>query len=154
VKPQTFGYRFAFGGDVGWTAAQVRAAVDLWVANWLPVLSSRQETFLAANGRYWQGLASHAARPSHLPNRDGGGAGDRLTDHPTDQAQDWVALLPEWQSVLLPAEFRVDVYDGGQGQGKGWTLAAEFAHNGSVWRRVVNGGPDQDWFQVPERPNP
>jgi hypothetical protein len=137
------------------TLNQVRNAIDNWVTNRWATVVARQENYRANKGRYWQGLRTHLVPPAHANNTDGSRVGDNLNANPTDQFESWLAVFPEWLTELLPACVRVDVYDGPSGQG--WVLIVEATHNGNLWRRRVNVGPETShalpWTQVPVRPN-
>lgn len=140
------------------TLAQCRDTIDTFVTNRWPTIVARQENFRSNKGRYWQGLPTHTVIPAWLSNQDGSALGDRLNISPDDQGafSTWANVFPEWLTDLLPAQLRVDVYDGPQGQG--WTLTATVTHNGNKWRRVVNVGPEsnraQGWTQVVVTPFP
>jgi hypothetical protein len=124
------------------TLVQCRDAIDTFVTNRWPTILARQETFLANRGRYWQGLVTHSNIPAWLSNQDGSAVGDRLTRSPSDQGAGttWATVFPEWVSDLLPAQLCVDVYNGPQGHG--WTLTVRVTHNGTLYLRVVNVGPE------------
>jgi len=138
------------------TLLATQTLVDEFVAANLAVLTARQENFRTNRGRYWQGLSTHVMRPSHTNGSDGSAPGDRLLVHPTDQFDDWDAVFPEWRagSVLLPAALRIDVYDGPDG--RGWAIVIEFLHAGTLWRRVINVGPEtsrsKPWTLTPLGP--
>jgi hypothetical protein len=134
------------------TLNQIRTAIDNFVDNRWPTIVARQENYRTNQGRYWQGLKTHLVAPAHTSSTDGSKVGDLLDQSPDDQGEfsTWLNVFPEWLSDLLPALIKVDVYDGPQGQG--WTLTVEATHNGNLWRRVVNVGPEsyraKAWTQV------
>lgn len=134
------------------TLTQIRNAIDNFVTNKWPTIVARQENFRANRGTYWQGLATHTSCPSHSNSTDDSKLGDRLNETPSDQFATWLNVFPEWVTELLPACVKVDVYDGPQGQG--WVLTVEAIHNGTLWRRSQNVGPEshrtQGWHQVQE----
>ena len=138
-KPQSYSSEMGLRVTT-WNATQAKAAADAWLASKLATVTARQETYRTANGRYWQGLATHAAPVAHTANKDDGRTGDRLNASPTDQAATWLAIFPEWSADRFPAVARIDAYDGPLG--KGWTLTIELRHNGDRWRRVENVGPE------------
>lgn len=136
------------------TLNQMRNMIDNFVTNKWSTIVARQENFRANRGRYWQGLATHSACPAHASNSDGSKVGDRLNEGPGDQFSTWLNVFPEWLSELLPACVRVDVYDGPEGQG--WVLTVEAMHNGTLYRRSQNVGPESHrtkaWHTVQEFP--
>jgi len=109
-------------------------------------LQATQAKFVAANGRYSQGVLTHATVP-----------GDRAllapskSRKPTDQDEDWTAGLGENLAATLPCALAVDVYHGPDGQGYG--IRALVMSAGKLYARVewiVNpaGVADQDWAEV------
>lgn len=135
----------------GWPLPLVQAAADRAITDWTPALTSSQDAYLAAHGRYWQGLATHATTPTHAPDRDGMAAPDLLATKPHYQAEDWLTVLPGLAGVRMPALWRIDQYIGPQGAG--WVLTAEMIHDGTRYARGVNAGPetyrDRPWAVVP-----
>jgi hypothetical protein len=130
---------------------KTRSRVDAFVSAQLQTISDRQATYAASHGgRFFQGLPTHAAPVAHTDTEDGATAAGRLTVRPTDQDEDWLALLPEWNGIGMPTRSQIDVYDGPQG--KGWTWTVEATHNGQLWRRVHHVGPEtarvKPWHQV------
>lgn len=112
--------------------------IDL-VAALVPV----QADYLAAHGRYWQGVRSHPVTPS-----DGEKTAPDRTRRPTDQAESW-----EDAAVPLPASMEiataVDVYDGPGGHG--YVVVGEIAIAGRRWRRAIGVGPEarsHDWVRL------
>ena len=138
------------------TLNQMRNAIDNFVTNKWSTIVARQENFRTNRGRYWQGLPTHLVCPAHSNSTDGSKTGDRLGESPDDQGQfsTWLNVFPEWLTELLPACVRVDTYDGPQGQG--WVLTVEATHNGRLYRRSQNVGPEsfrtQGWHEVPPTP--
>jgi hypothetical protein len=138
--PKGFASRFGMGSPSAWTVAQLQSYVDARVTERLGTITSRQTTYLGTNGRYWQGLATHAAVPAHRLNAEGDAVSDRYTSKPTDQAETWQAVFPEWAAERFAASLTSDVYDGPQG--KGYTLTASVRHEGVTYRRAWNTGPE------------
>jgi hypothetical protein len=134
------------------TLAQMRTAVDNWLTNKWPAVTSRQETYFANQGRYWQGLITHLVPPAHTNSTDGSKTGDRLDQGPSDQpnSRTWLDVFPEWLSELLPATAIMDVYDGPLG--KGYVATVRATHNGTLYERSQNVGPEtwrtQAWHQA------
>lgn len=136
------------------TLNQMRNAADTFLANKWPTIVARQENFRANRGRYWQGLRTHTTVPAHTNSTDGSKLGDRLNEGPGDQFSTWLNVFPEWLSELLPVTVWIDVYDGPEGHG--WVGGIEATHNGNLWRRTQNVGPEswrtQGWHQVTADP--
>ena len=115
----------------------VRGTVDTELSAHQPRLTTFQESYLAATGRYFQALASHSSAPA-----DGNVAvPDRLTAGPTDQAETCAFM---WQQLALAGALnystRVDVYDGPQG--KGYLHTVSVILSGQLWERTLNTGPE------------
>jgi hypothetical protein len=149
-RPQGFSSEFGLA-TTGWPPAQALAAADDFLAAWLSTLAARQNAYLASHGRYWQGLLTHAAAPAHAANRDDSAAPDRMASRPHYQTEDWLAVLPEWAGLLLPAAVRVDQYV--SPVGPGWVLTLELVHGRDRYARSVNVGPeayrDSPWAVMP-----
>jgi hypothetical protein len=132
------------------TLAQVRDAVDTWLAGKWPTVQARQTTYFGNHGRYWQGLVTHLPVPAHTSSVDGSTAPNRLALKPTDIAQSWLDVLPEWLTELMPAAVWIDAYDGPDG--KGYVASVKATHNGNTWMRSQNVGPETwrtiGWHQV------
>jgi hypothetical protein len=117
--------------------------IDAQVEVFAPMLETYQDDYFAANGTYFQALASHSSPPEGDANPDG------LPSHPTDQAE---ALADLWDYAGLPASvnwsFRVDTYDGPDGPG--YVLTVGCSHGNDHWQRSINYGPESyrtvDWF--------
>lgn len=136
------------------TLNQMRNAIDTWVTNRWPTVVARQETYFGNHGHYWQGLRTHLVVPAYTNQIDGSKLGDRLALSPTDQPSSWVDVLPEWVAELLPVTLEIHVYDGPRG--KGWVAILEATHNGTLYRRAQNVGPEtwmpHAWRQIPAAP--
>jgi hypothetical protein len=122
------------------TLSQMRDQVDQFLTDRWAMIRNRQNAFQASHGRYWQGLITHDACPTHTDAADGSSVGTRLNRGPTDQIATWLDVLPEWAGESLPACIQVDVYDGPRGQG--WVLSVQAAHGGNLYRRSQNVGPE------------
>lgn len=124
-----------------WNVVHVMADADAWIASRLAMLTSRQSTHAAShNGKFWQGLATHAAPVVHTTFLEGTRVADSLDAHPSDQSETWNDVIPEWAGVKVPCRVIVDVYDGPSG--KGWCVTLSVKHNGDTWNRTVNVGPE------------
>lgn len=132
------------------TLAQVRTRVDDWLTARWPTVQNRQDAYFQAHDRYWQGLRTHAITPNHTTASFADSISDLLANHPTDQEDDWLDFLSEIENVAIPAIFVMDVYDGPEGQGYVGHVYA--AHNGTVYHRAQNVGPEsyrtQGWHEL------
>jgi hypothetical protein len=132
------------------TLNQVRTRIDSFVSEKWPTIVARQENFRTNRGRYWQGLLTHSQIPEHTSSTWGEALADKLSENPSDQFENWSAVFPEWVAELLPCAVQCDTYDGPQGQG--WTLTVWGFHNGDLWTRTVNVGPEtsraRPWARV------
>ncbi len=104
-----------------------------------PVLVARQDDYLAAHGRYWQGLLTHGI----LPIDDDDPLPDQLARTPKEQpgvhVQDWRAMLPELDGKPLPMALQVHTY--GAPDGDGWWAEAHILYQGIHRRRMKGAGP-------------
>jgi hypothetical protein len=136
------------------TLNQMRNAIDTFVTNKWPTIVARQENYRTNRGQYWQGLRTHLVDPAHTSSTDGSALADQLNQAPADAFQNWANVFPEWVPELLPACVWVDAYD--SPEGKGWVLNIRATHNGTIWQRSVNVGPQSwrtsAWRQVPPPP--
>lgn len=132
------------------TLVQVRNRVNTWLTNHVGGVNglvARQNTYAANHGgRYWQGLITFSTVPNHTPGAAGDARADRLTVRPTDQAESWQDLFPEWDTENFAAAAKINVYDGPSG--KGWNLTVFVRYNGVIYHRQKWWGPeshDFDW---------
>ena len=110
----------------------------------LPYLDQFQQEYFVLYERYYQALISHSQVPETLTTPD------KLTYHPTDQAENLAYL---WDRSYLPAEiawaFSIDVYSGPGGDG--YVLNIEALVDQVTWIRSINVGPEtnrsQGWFE-------
>lgn len=102
-------------------------------------LGTRQQNFFVNRSQYWQGLSTHTGTPSHTTSKWDNRVPDRLSLHPTDQFDDWIAAIPEFQAVEMPFKAKCDVYEGPDG--KGFVLILTFLYNGIQYERSINVGP-------------
>lgn len=126
----------------GHAAAQVvqpaqLAYIDAQVEIFDQRLAAYQAEYVAANGQYYQALASHSVAPASLT------APDDLTAHPTDQE---ISLAAVWTDTGLPVElgwsFQISTYNGPSGMG--YTVTVSTVIDGQTWQRTLNHGPE-DW---------
>lgn len=121
------------------------AYIDADINVFVPYLEDYQDEYHSIHSHYFQSLASHNTPPS------GATAPDNLESHPEDQTE---ALSELWDYANLPDEiawsFRVDVYDGPNGDG--YVLVVETTVDNNVWHRSINFGPEtyrnNDWFEL------
>lgn len=123
------------------TLVQVRNAVDNFLAARWPALVSRQDAFFATHSRYWQGLRTHSLTPAHTTAADGSALCDMIDRRPSDESGTWRDAFPGWASELFPMVFSIDAYDGPQGPG--WVATVSVLHNGSLYQRSRNVGPEE-----------
>lgn len=123
------------------TLNQTRNAIDTFISNNWATIVARQENFRTNRGHYWQGVRTHTVTPTHTNSTDGSSEPDRLDDSPSDDLfAKWSAAFPEWAGTKLGACLKVDTYDGPLGVG--WALTIEVIHNGNLYRRCLNVGPE------------
>lgn len=115
------------------TPAEIRQAVDDKLVTLQAVITSRQDTFFATNGRYWQGLRTHTLNPS-----DGA---ETIPDigaaTPTDEGQAWPAVI---RATAIPMTIEIHKYHGPGGHGYAVILTVTIA--GGTWRRIFQVGPE------------
>lgn len=123
------------------TITAVRNAVDSRLSTLWNTIQTRQDAYLLANGRYFQGKRSHTAAPANT----GAGslqmaAADLLDDHPTDQVHTWLDFLPELNGLAIEMVLTIDVYDGPQG--RGYVGTVRVSHNGTSYERAAQVGTE------------
>lgn len=117
------------------TDAEIKTKVNgvlntLWTA-----IQNRQTTYLANNGKYWQGKWSHSLAPAEGNDV----APDRTNiDKPTDIAEKWTDLFTV--PAVMPCSIKVDVYSGPLGIGYVGTVIVRIL--GETWTRSQNSGPE------------
>jgi len=107
-------------------------------------MTSLQDSYFSANGKYWQGIETPTTVPS-----DGVSKTTDKTKKPTDQFEDWSDF-----GVTIPAKLEcsisVDVYDGPNG--KGYCIIGKVNESGVLYARCKNVGPEkhreQDWKEL------
>lgn len=102
---------------------------------------SRQNTYFANHGRYWQGVRTLSL--GSVP--DGTETAVDGSLKPSDQAETWADFLGVDLPGTLPVALWIDAYDGPQG--KGYVVTAEVTYNSKVWSRSWNVGPET-WRSV------
>jgi hypothetical protein len=114
-----------------------RTKVEAWRYSVAAAIASRQNAYLAAHGRYWQGILTPVAVPVEAADTV-----PDLTLRPTDQMERWSDFLSGLTVTTIPCSIRIDVYDGPLGQG--YTVTVEVVSESSVWIRTYHVGPE-DW---------
>lgn len=131
-------------------------AVQTFLTQQLPTFETKQAAYLSTNGRYFQGLPTHASLPAHTDTATPMPVATQLASRPTDQSEDWLTFLPAWEGRPMPAMVRSDVYNGPQG--KGYVLTLAVTYNGVQYRRAVHVGPEpsrgHDWAVIPAQITP
>lgn len=121
--------------------AAVQTRVNTFLANVAATAATRQATYIAARGRYWQGRRVCSQTPA-----DGATAAPVLTDRPTDQAESWADL-----NLTLPANIEVNLWcDAYQAPGArhGYMLGVEVVYGGELWYRTQNFQGPETWRTV------
>jgi len=124
------------------------AKADAWLLARWPALVAAQNAYYANNGRYWQGLYTHANTIDHDEETDRDAKPTRASAKPTDQRDgpDWARFLSGIDNLNMPCRLRVDVYENTDGWG--WVMIAEFAvtvkGQRRIFRRVRNGAGSAD----------
>lgn len=130
------------------TLATARAKVDTWLTNNFPLVISKQNTYFANNGRYWQGLLS-CTGTNVIPNFTGAADGDAVQDNmaskPYYEAESIADIFPTLVGVVLPAAFECTQYVGPRGAGYVVTVWVRF--NGTIYTRSHAVGPE-DWREA------
>lgn len=108
-----------------------------------PDVVAVQSDYKTSNGKYWQGLRSHADIPVA-----GTPTVTNMNSHPSDQAHSWSDV----GFILNPLDvaIQVDVYESPLGQG--YTLTGIVEVDGEIWQKVINSGPEiwleHDWTMI------
>lgn len=126
------------------TPIEIRNNANARLVDALPVIQTRQGTFFAANGRYWQGLRTMSFTPADGETR----TPDVGTRTPTDQTgAPWPAAI---RSLGMEIALQCDAYDGPLG--KGYVLIAQVSIGDRTWERARNEGPEtwrtHDWVRL------
>jgi len=125
------------------TLASARAKVDAWLTNNWSAVTTRQATYLAAHGRYWQGLLT-CTDTNGIPNFTTGADGDsiqnNLASKPYYQSESITDIFPEFLGLPLPAAFECTQYVGPFG--KGYVVTVWVRFNGTIYTRSKGVGPE------------
>lgn len=122
------------------TLLQVRNACDTVIETVQNRVTARQANYFINKARYWQGLSTHSVLPSHTTAKWDNLPPDRLLDNPHDQFENWIATIPDMDTVTIPCAFQIHVYDGPVG--KGYEVIASCKYNDVLYERHMNIGPE------------
>jgi hypothetical protein len=128
--------------------ADIKNAVDTFVADNKDKLKNRQDQFKAKHGRFWQGPMTHTVTPD-----DGAVTAPDLTIKANGYISTWGHVLKganAWPAIW-PCACVVNVYVSPLGHG--WTLTTLVTKNGKTHARVRDFGPangDANWSQAPD----
>lgn len=108
----------------------------------LATIAANQRTYVATNGKCFQGLATHAAPPTKAT------APDRTNTKPAAKAHRWAdfCTLP----AQMPFCLEVHEYVTPKNE-KGWVAIITAVVDGKTWRRCKGEGPEQrdtEWTEV------
>lgn len=126
------------------TLGQIKTAIENFRDAHAAKIVAKQEAYLAAHGTYWQGIITPAT-----PSDDGASLAADYTLKPTDQPTSWADVFSGVDALPanIPAQARMDVYNGPLG--KGWTITLLGTKNGVLYWRTWAVGPEtwraQDW---------
>ena len=117
------------------TLQQIKDAVDTKLATLWAAIQSREDTFFAANGRYFQGLRTHSVTPADgvtaLP--------DIGTTVPVGQpGAPWPVAI---RNTAMEMAIQIDVYHAPGGQ-KGYQATVFVTVAGRLWARAQQVGPE------------
>jgi len=131
----------------------LKDAVDLEISDLQTQLTTKQADYLAANGKYWQGIAWTPSIP-----QDGATVATDATVSPTDQTADWTDA-----GITVPANAkgRLEVHAYNGPSGKGYVIVATVKETDTSvtpnvvrkYSRSVGVGPesrDFAWAEVIE----
>ena len=112
------------------TLAQIQTAVNARLSDFLPKVRTRQETYFANHGKYWQGIAF-----STVPD-DGALVTPNYSLKPTDQNSSWAdagvnADLP----AQVECQIAIHVYEK-PGSVFGYVVVVRVSKAGTTYRRT------------------
>lgn len=114
-------------------------------AQFWPAMVSRQNSYFAANGRYWQGRRTHTVIPA-----DGAAVvPDRASSRPSDSIGSWSDRLT---MPAMRCAVQCDVHDGPAGKSYSMRLSVRVA--GQLWAARVRPGVGdamvvtRDWIEA------
>lgn len=127
--------------------AGVESTIDAaYSGTYEPMIRAQQAAYLAANGRYWQGLITHTAYP-----KDGATVvPDNLAAKPSYEALDWLDLnYPKdglGNPVAIASQAEIHQYLSVDGPGYVVIIRWQASDTLNVYERSVNYGPtSEDW---------
>ena len=128
----------------------VQNRIDDWITDNMVQLRTREENYFGTHGEYWQGLWTHTVLPMHNPAGPptaGDTEPDSLSSKPERQTESWLEFWPALNGLSMASLIRIDVYSGPYGDG--FVLVSVMGHDGNIYTRLVNEGPetwrDEDW---------
>jgi len=125
---------------------EILSAIDVGLTQYLPVISGLQDKYQDENGRYWQGLFTHAAPPTDTNTA----APDMLDASPTDQDSSWDDIAAGTVPAEMLSRVRIDTYKSTQGHG--YVVVVEKIINGKTYEKRHNVGPEssrsRDWTEL------
>ena len=130
------------------TPTQIRNAVDSRLTTLWGFIQTHQANYLAANGKYWQGLHLLPTVPA-----DGAVVAIDRTQHPTDQVASWSAAA--FDKIPATIEMQLEVFTHNGPDGQGYTGIATVTISGQTWQRAQGFGPGSftfAWRQVVAAP--
>ena len=120
--------------------------IDTLIAALTPTITTRQGVYSGARaGRFFQGVRIH----TNIPADGVATVPDRLSSHPTDQAEDWTVFNI---GVGAAINFSLEIHYYNGPSGKGYIVLVWVIEGGQKKVRSVNFGPearDAPWRVVP-----
>jgi hypothetical protein len=120
--------------------------------NFIPIIKEAQESYLEANGVYWQGLWTHKDPPSD----DNGEVPDNLDSSPPDQTISWSDVIASSSHIssvfpeLMVLRIRIDVYE--SVAKKGYIASLQKMIEDTLWEKSFHiEGPvtiEDEWHIV------
>lgn len=122
------------------TRQQIQFVADGLIDSKFGKIAAKQQNHILNRGHYWQAGGTHQVTPAHTITVWDYRPGDRLSEVAGDELGNWANTLPEMVGLDLPVNLRCDVYAGADGQG--WVLVAQYRHDGILYERSLNVGPE------------
>jgi hypothetical protein len=117
------------------TPAQIRSAVDTKLAALWAAVQSREDTYFANHGRYWQGLKTHTVIPAD---------GATATPDIGSAVPYYQAAGDAWPSGILtqslPMSLDITQYQGPTGSG--YVATVSVLITGHLWQRAQDSGAE------------
>ena len=144
IQPTPDPLRFDWSPDQVQAAGGKRAAVNQQIDNLLAELTTKQNEYREANGKFFQGKPTHRTTPRNTTYPDA------WTDHPTDQGASWKHLKAfNYQGMMFST--RIDTLIAPEGHG--WLACFRMVdEDGAEVERCEGYGPgaayEYDWRVV------